>query len=296
MLLGGENVDSNLLSISYIVDYIETHLNDKLDLDSIANKAGYSKYHLHRMFTNIVGFTVHSYVQRRRLTEAARLLIFSERTIMDIALFAGYETQQSFTTAFKALFKLSPQAFRKQRDFFPIQLKFTVDGKKQLRGDMILEISAIENNAITLIGYMANTGKGVSVIGKCWRNLHANKKKINNRIDMGFLVGLNDYSVNFSYENEHPAFDYYAAAEISTTLEIPKGMKIKELPPSKYMVFRFIGKNQDSLKPIVDYIYKVWFPQSTCKLNENAKYDFARYGESVDKDGNSNIEYWVPIL
>ena len=133
-------MDSNLLSITRIVDYIEAHLEDSLDLDSIANEAGYSKYHLHRMFTSIVGFTIHSYVQRRRMTEAARLLIFTERTIMDIALFAGYETQQSFSTAFKALFKLSPQIFRKQRNFFPYQLKFAVDGEKRLRGDMIMDI------------------------------------------------------------------------------------------------------------------------------------------------------------
>ena len=296
MVFGGENVDSNLLSISQIVDYIETHLDDKLDLDSIASEAGYSKYHLHRMFTSIVGFTVHSYVQKRRLTEAARLLIFTERTIMDIALFAGYETQQSFSTAFKTLFKLSPQVFRKQRDFFPFQLKFSVDGKKQLRGDMIMDIKPIESNKIILIGYTANTKKGFSVIGKCWRNLHTNKRRISNRVDMEFLVGLNDYSINFSYENDQPAFDYYAAAEVSTISEIPKGMKVKELPVSKYMVFSFIGKNQDSLQPIVDYIYKEWFPQSTCQLNENAKYDFAKYGETVDKDGNSNIEYWVPII
>ncbi|MDR2897757.1 MAG: AraC family transcriptional regulator, partial [Spirochaetaceae bacterium] len=95
---------SNLHCIARIVDYIETHLDEKLDLEGLAREAQYSKHHLHKMFTGIVGFTVHSYVQRRRLTEAARLLVFSDKPIMEIALGAGYETQQSFTVAFKALY------------------------------------------------------------------------------------------------------------------------------------------------------------------------------------------------
>ncbi len=73
-------------------------------------------------------------------------------------------------------------------------------------------------------------------------------------------------------------------------------METRELPASKYIVFTFRGKNQDSLQTIVEYIYKEWFPQSTCQLNENAKYDFAKYGENTDKNGISNIEYCVPIL
>lgn len=48
------------------------------------------------------------------------------------------ETQQSFTVAFKALFKCSPQALRKKRNFHPLQLKFAVDGNKRLRGDMAI--------------------------------------------------------------------------------------------------------------------------------------------------------------
>jgi len=70
----------------------------------------------------------------------------------------------------------------------------------------------------------------------------------------------------------------------------------KELPNSKYIVFNFRAKSKDSLQPVVEYIYKEWLPQSTCQLNENAKYDFAKYCETIDEDGKSLIEYWVPIL
>lgn len=257
-------MDSNLQNVIRLVDYIETHLESKLDLESLANQAGYSKYHLHRMFTNIVGFPIHSYVQRRRLTEAARRLVFTNQTIMEIALFAGYETQQSFTAGFKALFHCSPQRFRHKQSYFPLQLKFEVDGKKQLRGDVITDIKTTENGEILLAGYKANTRKGFSVIGKCWRRLHKNKDKIGNRLDMNYLIGFNDYS-RFSYKNEQQVFGYYAAAEVSEFLQIPRGMECKGLSANKYVVFGFIGKCQDSMQPIVEYIYQQWFPQATCQ-------------------------------
>lgn len=78
--------------VSQAIRYIEDHLDKKLDLETVASALHYSKYHLHRIFTKIVGLTVHEYVQRRQLTEAAKLLAFSKRSIMEIALSSGYES------------------------------------------------------------------------------------------------------------------------------------------------------------------------------------------------------------
>ena len=50
------------------------------------------------------------------------------------------------------------------------------------------------------------------------------------------------------------------------------------------------------MEPVVEYVYKEWFPSSTCTFNENNPYDFAKYGEAVDDQGMSEIQYWVPIL
>lgn len=47
------------------IDFIETHLDGKLDLERVASAVNYSKYHLHRMFSAAVGMTVHDYAVRR---------------------------------------------------------------------------------------------------------------------------------------------------------------------------------------------------------------------------------------
>lgn len=289
-------MENNLTKIAGIVDFIEDHLEEKLDLERIAYEAGYSKYHLHRMFTSIVGFTIHTYVQRRRLTEAARLLIFSDKSIMDISLYAGYETQQSFSVAFKKMFGTNPQKMRKKKYFYPLQLKFTVDGKKQLRGDMIEDIKTIESEKILLVGYHGNTKKGFSIIGKCMRKLEVHKDMIANRSESDCFIALNEYTHDIDCENRQPVFDFYGVSEVTDFSAIPNGMITKELPVSKYVVFCFNGRPKDSMQPVADYIYKEWFPQSTCQFHANNKYDFTKSYEVADCNGNSRIEYWVPIL
>lgn len=289
-------MNTNIAMIQEVIEYIENHLEENLDLDSLCKVSGYSKYHLSRMFSNIVGFSIHNYIQRRRLTEAARLLVFTDMAIMEIALSAGYQTQQSFTVGFRSLFKCSPQAFRKKREFYPYQLKFRADGVNGLRGDKIMDIRTVDSDKIRLVGYRKSTRLGFFVIGQCWHKIHANKNRIPGRKNTDFLIGLNDYTKWNPDADTQPAFDYYAAAEVKHIDAVPKGMQSMELPATKYIVFRFRAKNEDSLQPVADYIYKEWFPQSTCQLNEDARYDFARYGEEADAKGNSLIEYWVPII
>ena len=112
--------------IEAVIDYIENHLDGKLELKTVAEAVHYSKYHLHRLFTDTVGMTIHDYVQRRQLTEAAKLLVFSDQPIIEIAPICGYESQQSFSLAFKAMYKSPPAEYRENRCFYPLQLRFTL--------------------------------------------------------------------------------------------------------------------------------------------------------------------------
>ena len=118
--------NQSVVSIETVIDFIENHLDGKLDLDTVAAAVHYSKYYLHRMFTNTVGMTIHDYVVRRQLTEAAKLLVFSEKPIIEIAFICGYESQQTFTVAFKAMYKIPPAEYRERQVFYPLQLRFTL--------------------------------------------------------------------------------------------------------------------------------------------------------------------------
>ena len=110
--------------IDSIVDYIEKNLDQDLSLDDIAAYAGYSKFYLSRCFQETVGCTVYRYIRMRRLTEAALKLTETEQPIIEIALAAGYQSQQAFTSAFRTLYVYSPQHYRLQQRFEPRMPRF----------------------------------------------------------------------------------------------------------------------------------------------------------------------------
>ena len=119
-------MEDRIVNLENVIDYIETHLAGKIDLEQVAEAVNYSKYHLHRMFSATLGMTIHDYVQRRQLTEAAKLLVFSEKPVIEIALLCGYESQQAFSTAFKSMYKIPPAEYRDKGTFYPLQLRFTL--------------------------------------------------------------------------------------------------------------------------------------------------------------------------
>ncbi len=85
-------------TVKNVIEYVEAQLSleEGLDLETIAKRAGYSRFHLNRMFCEVTGSTLHRYIKERRLSEAAKKLVMEEeKTIADIALEAAYQSQQA---------------------------------------------------------------------------------------------------------------------------------------------------------------------------------------------------------
>ncbi len=287
----------NVDIINNLIDHIEKNMNGKIDLNKVSDFSGYSKYHIHRMFTNVIGYPVKTYIRRRKLTEAAGMLIKTDKRIIEIALYAGYETQRSFSEAFKNLYKKTPKRYRGENNFAPIQLRHSFGNiKRDPRGEFIVDVRTEQSHEIKLVGYKANTRFGFLSIGLCWKRLLRKISIIENRSDSRILIGLNDYKL-FSIEDKNqPSYDYYATVEVDHFTNTEKKLDKKTLPACSYIVFKLIQKKEDSLQSVMEYIYKEWFLESTYKLNEDAKYDFAKYSEDIDENGNSDIEIWIPVI
>lgn len=97
------------------IKYIEKNLNNKIELEDLAQKVFLSKYHFHRIFHTIVGEPVAGYIKRRRLMEAADELVNTDDKIVDIALKYQFGSQESFTKAFKKLYGVPPREFRRNK-------------------------------------------------------------------------------------------------------------------------------------------------------------------------------------
>src|SRR5688572_8768492 len=102
-------------SINRAINCIENNLTEAISLEEISAVAGYSLFHFSRLFLDLVGETPGEYIRKRRLSEAARELVNSRKSILDIALDYQFQSQEAFSRSFKRLFRASPGTYRKSR-------------------------------------------------------------------------------------------------------------------------------------------------------------------------------------
>ena len=95
-----------------VVDHVQGHLDEDLSPDRLADVAGFSRHHFHRVFKGMVGETVMGFVRRLRLERAASRLRFGEESVTRVAFEAGYNSHEAFTRAFRARFGVPPSAYR----------------------------------------------------------------------------------------------------------------------------------------------------------------------------------------
>jgi AraC family transcriptional regulator len=102
-------------TVEAVMAYIRRHIQEPLNREVLAEVAGFSVPHFHRVFTAQVGESAIGYVRRLRLERAARKLRMGAIDITEVARAAGYETHAAFSKAFKGQFSLTPSEFRQLR-------------------------------------------------------------------------------------------------------------------------------------------------------------------------------------
>jgi AraC family transcriptional regulator len=93
-------------------DFIDAHLADPVRLGDIAASVGLTRMHFAAQFRCSTGYTPHTYLLRRRVEHAQRLLQRSEKTLLDVALDCGFRSQAHFTTVFRRLVGDTPNRWR----------------------------------------------------------------------------------------------------------------------------------------------------------------------------------------
>jgi AraC-like DNA-binding protein len=108
-----EQINEKYLELVFeLVNWINLNLDSELDMDVISYKSGYSKWHLHRIFKDVTGDNIWQYIIHRRLLKASYDLAYSENSIIDIATIWQFDSQQSFTRAFRCKFNITPNKYR----------------------------------------------------------------------------------------------------------------------------------------------------------------------------------------
>ncbi|HLN28136.1 MAG TPA: GyrI-like domain-containing protein [Gemmataceae bacterium] len=102
--------------INRVIDHIAAHLEEPLPLARLARLAHFSPFHFHRIFTILVGESVHAFTRRLRLEKAVLAMKYAPRTTLtDIALRCGFASSSDFSRAFKQAYGFSPRQFTPER-------------------------------------------------------------------------------------------------------------------------------------------------------------------------------------
>lgn len=96
--------------------FLEENFSTPVDLKTLAEIAGLSRFQLLRAFRRQTGMTPHAYLTDCRVRTARRLLARGE-TIAEAALACGFSDQSHLTRIFKAHAGLTPARYRGARNF-----------------------------------------------------------------------------------------------------------------------------------------------------------------------------------
>jgi AraC-like DNA-binding protein len=99
-------------NILTICEYINKHFADKLTLEEVAQKSGYSKYHFERLFKNFTNDTFYQYLNKVRIKNAELLIRENDVSITEAAYKSGFSTISSFIRMFKLHNRCTPSEYR----------------------------------------------------------------------------------------------------------------------------------------------------------------------------------------
>lgn len=113
-------------AVSIATDYIELNYREQISVQDILGLVTYSQSHFMRIFKQETGYSLTEYINRLRVEKACLELMYSSKTLTDIAIGNGFSTPQYFSKVFSEIMQVSPKQFRSRAKSLiapPIEIK-----------------------------------------------------------------------------------------------------------------------------------------------------------------------------
>jgi AraC family transcriptional regulator len=274
---------------------------EKLNVEKLAARAGFSSYHFCRIFQWEVGYSIMEYVRNRRLFYAASEFS-SERKIIDIAIDYGFDTHSGFSKAFRRYFGCSPEQYREHASFNIPKLPVLEKTKKYVSGGIVMEPKMVKKESVKLAGFAVKTrtkdGENSKEIPKFWQDYltDGRMKKLHGE---SFLKNHAEYGACFPRDPENGEFEYVIGVEVNENHDIPAGYHVCTLPQALYAVFTTPPADNSgfvsSIQGTWNYIYSEWFPNSGYEFANNG-IDFELYDERMMGETGKVIDIYIPVV
>ncbi|MEW9899141.1 AraC family transcriptional regulator [Chitinivorax sp. PXF-14] len=297
--MSGRNaIPLTLSRIQEVIDYVEDNLQSDFGIRDLAELAGMSHWHFQRVFRATVGETVKNYIRRRRLSWAAQRLLDGKENVLDIALDAGFDSNEAFTRAFRAQFGASPREFRQNRQapgFPQIKPQITQVYLEHLHHNVGLAPRLDASPEIRLVGIKADLtvpheAFDLIELGRpLWQSFLARLGEVPNRVGERAALLCDIVS---SSETEIRVF-IMPCIEVGNFSDVPEGMVTTVRPALHNAVFSHAGSGS-AWEYTMHYIFGAWLPCSGYVLADApAFFRFAPQASPFDE--HSALEYWVAL-
>ena len=270
--------------INKVVAYINNHLDETLDLKTLANEAALSDFHFHRIFKALKGEAIGGYITRLRLEATARLLRYTALTIEEIAFNIGYETPASLSKAFKKQYGISPTEYRTNKDTYIMK-------KEIINPDLALKAPKIVTLEPKNLIYVALTGAYGSLdYGKAYEQLWAVIKA-----QKLFTKGIE--SICISYDDPKITEGSLQRSDVCLAIHKPatpqEEVSCKTLAGGKYAVFFYQG-SYENLSQVYDTAVR-WVIDQQYTLREEPF--FEKYLNDARRTPKEKLktEIYIPI-
>lgn len=97
-----------------VVSYISEHFMENVSLTGMARALNVSPYVLSRIFSGVLHTNFNQYLNEIRLDYASHLLRTADKSITDIFVESGFNSQTTFNRVFQAKYHISPRDYRRQ--------------------------------------------------------------------------------------------------------------------------------------------------------------------------------------
>lgn len=277
------------------VDYIESNLDQDISGSRVAEAVGYSKYHFHRIFLASMGESVAEYIRRRRLNRALYFLQNSDKSILEIALDSKFDSQESFTRAFKKMYGDTPGRFRKEKLSTSIitEPSFSLELLEHLKEGITMEPTFKDRKDELAVGVGGSFKEGdFQEISNLWKQFDNRMHEIEN-VKEGYSFGVCMESHPEIEVEAGDGFVYFAALPVLEVSTIPRGMHVITIPANRYAVFTHSGPI-DKIGHTVKYIWGTWIPRNSEIIKKGP--DFELYDNRFDVEKLAGeVDIYVPV-
>jgi len=268
--------DDYIQSVYKVIFYIEQNYKKDLTLEELSKVASFSKYHFHRIFKSIVGENVGDYIRRVRLSSTT-LKFNTNQKITEIALDSGYETNSSFSKAFKKYFGVTPKEFSKNA--------------KKKKGNKMLEPEIVEIKDIEVL-YARATGAYQQSVPQAWNQITEFVYKNNLIEKIKTRYGIGHDNPNVTEENQ---IRFDACVELNTKpIKLANEILLKTISGGKYAKFLHRG-SYENLGQTYELISD-WIVSSGIELRDAPMFDkYLDLDPREIKSENLKTEIYVPL-